>query len=85
MMELNRTADVGVEWSEKGIENVANVFFHSRLNNNHFMTQKQVLIKSWYRSRVLACIKPRVPIKALWNSCGSQKGEISKRIPPNSP
>lgn len=32
--ELNRRADVGAKWSEKGIENVLKVLFHSRLNQN---------------------------------------------------
>ena len=32
MRELNRRADVGARWSEKGIENVLKVLFHYRLN-----------------------------------------------------
>lgn len=32
--ELNRRADVGARWSEKGIENVLKILFHSRLNQN---------------------------------------------------
>jgi hypothetical protein len=32
MRELNRRADVGVRWSEQGIENVLKVLFHYRLN-----------------------------------------------------
>ncbi len=32
MRELNRRADVGVRWSEKGVENVLKVLFHYRLN-----------------------------------------------------
>ncbi len=32
MRELNRRADVGARWSEKGVENVLKVLFHYRLN-----------------------------------------------------
>ena len=32
MRELNRRADVGVRWSDKGIESVLKVLFHYRLN-----------------------------------------------------
>jgi len=32
MRELNRRADVGARWSERGIENVLTVLFHYRLN-----------------------------------------------------
>jgi len=32
MRELNRRADVGARWSDKGIENVLKVLFHYRLN-----------------------------------------------------
>ena len=32
MRELNRRADIGVRWSEKGIENLLKVLFHYRLN-----------------------------------------------------
>ncbi len=34
MRELNRRADVGVRWSERGIENVLKVLFHYRLNES---------------------------------------------------
>lgn len=34
MRELNRRADVGARWSEKGIENVLKVLFHYRLNKD---------------------------------------------------
>ena len=34
MREVNRRADVGARWSEKGIENVLLVRFHKRLNEN---------------------------------------------------
>jgi hypothetical protein len=40
MRELNSRADVGVRWSEKGIENVLKVLFHLRLNQTT-QTQKQ--------------------------------------------
>jgi len=32
MRELNRRADVGARWSDRGIENVLTVLFHYRLN-----------------------------------------------------
>jgi len=32
MRELNRRADMGVRWSDKGIESVLKVLFHYRLN-----------------------------------------------------
>jgi len=32
MRELNRRADVGVRWSERGVENVLKVLFHYRFN-----------------------------------------------------
>ena len=35
MRELNRRADVGVRWSERGVENVLKVLFHYRLNESH--------------------------------------------------
>lgn len=34
MRELNRRADVGVRWSEQGVENVLKVLFHYRLNES---------------------------------------------------
>ncbi len=33
MRELNRRADVGTRWSQKGIENVLKLLFHKRLNS----------------------------------------------------
>lgn len=33
MRELNRRADIGVRWSDKGIESVLKLLFHYRLNN----------------------------------------------------
>jgi hypothetical protein len=38
MRELNRRADVGVRWSEKGIENVLKVRFYHRLNESQAQT-----------------------------------------------
>jgi hypothetical protein len=34
MRELNRRADVGVRWSERGVENVLKVLFHYRLSES---------------------------------------------------
>ena len=34
MRELNRRANVGVRWSEKGVESVLKVLFHYRLNES---------------------------------------------------
>ena len=39
----------------------------------------------WHRSKVLACITPRVPIQALRSSWRFSKGDISKRTPPSFP
>ena len=41
MREINRRADVGVRWSESGIENVLKVLFHCRLNASHAQNQKE--------------------------------------------
>jgi hypothetical protein len=37
MRELNRRADVGARWSERGIENILTVLFHYRLNEKPIM------------------------------------------------
>jgi len=37
MRELNRRADVGARWSERGIENILKVLFHYRLNEKPIM------------------------------------------------
>ncbi|HWR72909.1 MAG TPA: hypothetical protein VN604_07045 [Nitrospirota bacterium] len=41
MRELNRRADVGVRWSEKGVENVLKVLFHYRLNESQARNLKE--------------------------------------------
>lgn len=41
MRELNRRADVGVRWSEKGVENVLKVLFHYRLNDSQAQSPKE--------------------------------------------
>jgi len=41
MRELNRRADVGVRWSERGIENVLKVLFHYRLNESQVQNLKR--------------------------------------------
>lgn len=41
MRELNRRADVGVRWSEKGVENVLKVLFHYRLNDSKAQSPKE--------------------------------------------
>lgn len=41
MRELNRRADVGVRWSERGIENVLKVLFHYRLNESQAQNLKR--------------------------------------------
>lgn len=41
MRELNRRADVGVRWSERGIENVLKVLFHYRLNESQAQNLKE--------------------------------------------
>lgn len=41
MRELNRRADVGVRWSDKGIENVLKVLFHYRLNESQAQNLKE--------------------------------------------
>ncbi len=41
MRELNRRADVGVRWSERGIENVLKVLFHYRLNGSQAHNLKE--------------------------------------------
>ncbi len=41
MRELNRRADVGVRWSEKGVENVLKVLFHYRLNESKAQNTKR--------------------------------------------
>lgn len=44
MRELNRRADVGVRWSDQGIENVLKVLFHYRLNASKFKEPERVLL-----------------------------------------
>jgi len=44
MRELNRRADVGVRWSDKGIENVLKVLFHYRLNTSKLKEPERVLL-----------------------------------------
>lgn len=41
MRELNRRADVGVRWSEKGVENVLKVLFHYRMNGSQAQNLKR--------------------------------------------
>jgi hypothetical protein len=41
MRELNRRAEVGVRWSERGVENVLKVLFHYRLNESQAQNQKE--------------------------------------------
>jgi hypothetical protein len=41
MRELNRRADVGVRWSERGVENVLKVLFHYRMNASQVQSQKE--------------------------------------------
>jgi len=41
MREINRRADVGVRWSERGIENVLKVLFHYRLNVSQAQNRKE--------------------------------------------
>jgi hypothetical protein len=41
MRELNRRADVGVRWSERGVENVLKVLFHYRLNEPQLLYLKR--------------------------------------------
>ena len=41
MRELNRRADVGVRWSERGVENVLKVLFHYRLNESKAQNLKR--------------------------------------------
>jgi hypothetical protein len=41
MRELNRRADVGVRWSERGVENVLKVLFHYRMNYSQAQSQKE--------------------------------------------
>lgn len=41
MRELNRRADVGVRWSDKGVENVLKVLFHYRLNESQAQNLKE--------------------------------------------
>jgi len=41
MRELNRRADVGVRWSERGVENVLKVLFHYRMNETRAQSQKE--------------------------------------------
>ena len=43
MRELNRRADVGVRWSDKGIENVLKVLFHYRLNASKHKEPERIL------------------------------------------
>jgi hypothetical protein len=44
MRELNRRADVGVRWSNQGIENVLKVLFHYRLNALKLKEPERVLL-----------------------------------------
>lgn len=41
MREINRRADVGVRWSERGVENVLKVLFHYRLNESQAQSLKR--------------------------------------------
>jgi hypothetical protein len=41
MRELNRRADVGVRWSERGVENVLKVLFHYRMNDSQAQNLKR--------------------------------------------
>ena len=41
MRELNRRANVGVRWSEKGVENVLKILFHYRLNESQARNLKE--------------------------------------------
>lgn len=41
MREINRRADVGVRWSERGVENVLKVLFHYRMNDSQAQSQKE--------------------------------------------
>ena len=42
MRELNRRADVGVRWSDKGVENVLKVLFYYRLNTTKLKEPKRI-------------------------------------------
>lgn len=41
MRELNRRADVGARWSERGVENVLKVLFYHRLNESQAQNLKR--------------------------------------------